>query len=74
MLSAVAKFPGLPCIGIDEGTAIIVHGNNAKVAGESQVIVFSRPQNLQVTKDGYIKFDDVQMSIYTDGDTFKLKQ
>jgi cyanophycinase len=74
MLSAVAKFPGLPCIGIDEGTAIIVHGNDAKVAGESQVIVFSRPQNLNVTKDGYIKFDDVQMSIYTDGDTFKLKQ
>jgi cyanophycinase len=74
MLSAIAKFPSLPCIGIDEGTAIIVHGNNVKVAGESQVIVFSHPQNLHVTEKGYIKFDDVQMSIYTSGDSFQLKQ
>ena len=74
MLSAIAKFPTLPCIGIDEGTAIIVHGNNIKVAGEGQVIVFSHPQNLQVTGKGYIKFNDVQMSIYTDGDTFRLNK
>lgn len=73
LLTAIAKYPTLPCIGIDEGTAIIVHGNNAKVAGASQVIVFSRPQNLRVTKDGYIKFDDVKMSIYTEGDEFELK-
>src|SRR6476659_4713664 len=31
MLTAIAKYPTLPCIGIDEGTAIIVHGNNVKV-------------------------------------------
>ncbi len=73
MLSAIARFPTLPCIGIDEGTAIIIHGNNVRVAGESQVIVFSHPQNLQVTKNGYIKFDDVQMSIYTNGDSFQFK-
>lgn len=73
MLSAIAKFPSLPCIGIDEGTAIIVHGDNIKVAGASQVIVFSHPHNLHVTKDEHIKFDDVKMSIYTDGDTFQLK-
>ena len=74
MLSAIAKFPTLPCIGIDEGTAIIVHGNNVKVAGTSQVIVFSQPKHLQVTDRGYIKFDDVQMTIYTNGDSFQLKQ
>lgn len=73
MLTAVAKYPTLPCIGIDEGTAIIVHNNTVKVAGASQVIVFSRPQNLRVTNKGFIKFDDVQMSIYTDGDSFQLK-
>ncbi|MEO8713207.1 MAG: cyanophycinase [Parafilimonas sp.] len=73
LLTAIIKFPTLPCIGIDEGTAIIVHGNNVKVAGASQVIVFSHPQNLRVTKDGYIKFDDVRMSIYTQGDSFQLK-
>lgn len=73
LLTAIEKYPTLPCIGIDEGTAIIVHNKNIKVAGASQVIVFSNPQNLRVTKDGYIKFDDVKMSIYTAGDDFNLK-
>ena len=74
MLTAIAQYPTLPCIGIDEGTAIIVHGNSAKVAGTSQVIVFSHPENLRTNNKGYIKFDDVKMSIYTDGDSFLLKQ
>jgi cyanophycinase len=74
LLTAIAKYPTLPCIGIDEGTAIIVHGNNVKVAGASQVIVISNPQHLQITKEGFIKFDDVKMRIYTEGDTFQLKQ
>jgi cyanophycinase len=73
LLTAIAKYPTLPCIGIDEGTAIIVRGKNVKVAGASQVIVFSCPQHLKVTKDGFIKFDDVKMSIYTEGDSFQLK-
>ena len=73
LLTAIAKYPTLPCIGIDEGTAIIVHNNVVKVAGASQVIVFSNPQNLQITNKGLIKFNDVKMSIYTDGDEFGLK-
>jgi len=72
LLTAIAKYPTLPCIGIDEGTAIIVHGNIIKVAGTSQVIVFSDPRNLRVTNNGYIKFDDVKMSVYTEGDEFRL--
>jgi cyanophycinase len=73
LLSALAKFPLLPCIGIDEATAIIVWGSKATVAGDSQVIVFRRPKGLQVTNKGLIKFSDVQMSIYTNGDTFLMK-
>jgi len=73
LLTAIAKYPTLPCIGIDEGTAIVVHNNDVKVAGASQVIVFSNPQHLQITKEGFIKFDDVKMSIYTKGDSFQLK-
>lgn len=72
LFTAIAQFPTLPCIGIDEGTAIIVHGNNVKVVGASQVMVFSQPQNLRVTKEGFVKFDDVRMSVYTEGDSFKL--
>lgn len=72
LLSALAKYPGLPCIGIDESTAIVVHGNNIKVAGDGQVILFTKPKNLRTAPNGYIKFDDVQMSIFTDGDKFIL--
>jgi cyanophycinase len=72
LFTAIAKYPTLPCIGIDEGTAIIVHGNNVKVVGASQVMVFSHPQNLRVTKEGFIKFDDIKMSVYTEGDSFEI--
>lgn len=74
LLSALAKYPGLPCIGIDESTAVIVHGNDVKVAGEGQVILFSNPKNLRYTSSGYIKFDDVRMSIFSDGDEFSLEK
>ncbi len=70
LLSALAKFPTYPCIGIDESTAIIVHGRQATVTGESQVIVMKQPKGLQVTNKGLIKLKDVELSIYTAGDTF----
>ena len=73
MLSALAKYPNLPCIGIDEGTAIIVHGNKVDVTGESQVILFSNPKNLRSSPDGHIKFDDVHMRVFTEGDSFELQ-
>ncbi len=73
LLTAIAKYPTLPCIGIDEGTSIIVHNSHVKVVGTSQVIVFSKPEHLQVTANGYIKFDDLKMRVYTDGDVFSLE-
>lgn len=73
LLSAIAKYPTLPCIGIDEGTAIIVHNNEAKVVGESEVIVIKNPQQLSITNKNLIKFSDVQFSIYTAGDSFHLQ-
>ena len=72
LLSALAKFPAYRCIGIDEATAIIVHSNKVTVTGESQVVVISNPKKL-VVKNGLIKVNDVQFSIYTTGDSFKLK-
>jgi cyanophycinase len=72
LLSAIAKFPGYTCIGIDEATAIIVRGNRITVTGESQVIVLSDPRALTI-KDGLIKMNDLHFSIYTSGDVFLLK-
>ncbi len=72
LLSALAKYPLLACIGIDEATAIIVHGNKVTVTGESQVIVMRQPDELKITPGGLIKLKDMKFSIYTDGDEFTL--
>ena len=74
LLSALAKFPALTCIGIDEATSIIVQGNKVKVAGAGQVIVMRKPYELKITPTGLIKLKDIQFSIYTEGDEFKLNQ
>ena len=72
LLSAIAKYPTLPCIGIDEATAIIVQGNKIKVSGESQVVVLQHPEGVQVTSKGLIKLKDLEFTIYTDGDEFMI--
>jgi cyanophycinase len=72
LLSALAQFPDWPSIGIDEATAIIVQGNKVSVAGESQVVVLSKPKDLKITDKGLIKLKNVQFSIYTAGDVFSL--
>jgi cyanophycinase len=72
LFSALAKYPSLPCIGIDESTAIIIHQNKVKVVGESQVLVAKKPQQLSVNEKGLIKFNDIHLSVYTAGDEFLL--
>jgi len=73
LLSALAAYPEYECIGIDEGTAIIVHQKNVNVAGVSQVLRISKPKNLKVTSKNLIKLDGLDFHLYTDGDQFKLK-
>ena len=70
---ALTTYPKLPCIGIDEATAIIVHGKSIKVTGESQVIVLRNPVDLKIVNGMLIKFKDVEMTIYTAGDEFSLR-
>lgn len=72
LFSAIAKYPKLTCIGIDEATAIIVHKNKVRVSGQSQVIVMDKPEGLAITNGGLIKWKDTRFSIYTDGDEFLL--
>jgi cyanophycinase len=74
LLSALAKYPHFSCIGIDEATAIIVHGNKVKVTGQSQVVVMQNPDRLTTTSSGLIKIKDIQFSIYTEGDEFLIKE
>ncbi len=72
LLSALARFPALTCIGIDEETAIIVDGLVATVTGERQVVVMKKPEQIKALETGLIKVKDMQFSIYTAGDSFQL--
>ena len=75
LLSALAKFPDYTCIGIDESTAIIVDKKKVTVIGEGQAIKLCCPKNFPVRKtNSLIKFQNAQLSIYTSGDSFELRQ
>lgn len=74
LFSALAKYPNYACIGIDEATAIIVQGNKISVAGESQVVLIQKPADIKITAAGLIKMKNVQLSMYTAGDTFFINQ
>ncbi len=73
LLSGLSTFPSYTCIGIDEGTAIIIDNKKISVAGVSQVVVMRHPEGLKITSTGLIKFNNLQESIYTDGDVIEMK-
>lgn len=72
LLSALARFPALTCIGIDEETAIIVDGSVATVTGERQVVIMKKPEEIKAIDTGLIKVKEMQFSIFTSGDSFQL--
>ncbi|MEH3112826.1 cyanophycinase [Pedobacter terrae] len=72
LISALAAHPGLVCIGIDESTAIIVHGHTATVAGESQVVRLAKPKALKKTDKGLLKFKQADFGIFTAGDVIDI--
>lgn len=73
LISALAAHPTLICVGIDEGTAIIVHGQKAKIAGVSQVVRIANPIDLKSTSKGLIKFNQAEFGIFTEGDVIDIK-
>lgn len=73
LISALAAHPEMVCIGVDESTAIIVHGNQAMVAGDAQVIRLASPKHLKSTNKGLIKFNQAEFGIFTAGDVINIK-
>lgn len=73
LLSALTAYPGYDCIGIDEGTAIIVQGKKITVAGVSQVICVADPEKVKIRENHLITFENLRFSVYGAGDQFKLK-
>lgn len=72
LLSALAEKPGFVCVGIDEGTAIIVRGERATVAGESQVVRIAAPKESKTT-NGLLRFQNIQFGLFTAGDVIQLR-
>ncbi len=73
LISSLAAHPEMVCIGIDESTAVIVHGTQATVAGESQVIRMANPKNLQKTDKGLIKFKQAEFGIFSAGEVILIR-
>lgn len=73
IISALAAKPGYMGVGIDESTAIIVKGNKATVAGDSQVLRFISPENARSTSSGLLTFKQINLGIYTAGDVIDIK-
>jgi cyanophycinase len=63
----------MTCVGIDESTAIVVHGNKATVVGISQVIRLANPKGLKTANKGLIKFNQAEFGIFTEGDIINIK-
>ncbi|MCI0922207.1 cyanophycinase [Sphingobacterium rhinopitheci] len=74
LLSVLVDNPTKTLIGVDEGTALIVRGQEVQVVGDSQVLVVSRPQNIKVNKNKKVSFSDAQISLFTNGEYFKIKK
>lgn len=73
LVSALAAHPEMTCVGIDESTAIVVHGNKATVVGESQVIRLANPKGLKATDKGLLKFNQAEFGVFTQGDVINVK-
>ena len=73
LISSLAAHPEMTCLGIDESTAVIVHGNKATIAGNSQVIRLAKPKNLKATDKGLLKFSQAEFGIFTAGDVIEIK-
>lgn len=73
LLTVLNQYPDKVCIGIDEETAILVKGDQARVFGNSQVVVLKGPKGIKINNENKISMQSASISLYMDGDSFKLK-
>jgi len=73
LFTAVLEYPEYQCIGIDESTALIVHGDKATVSGVSQVIVFTKPRSI-IRSNNHLIGGDFSVSVYLPGESFLIKR
>lgn len=74
LLCAVIENKGFQCVGIDEGTAILVSQGKATVIGASQVIEIGQPISTDMSQDTLMAAKQIHLSIYLPGESFPIKQ
>jgi len=72
LFSALLEHPAHTCIGIDEATALVVHGDSATVVGESQIVVMRRPIGIVLQDTVHWKLEDLHLSLFPAGTRFPL--
>jgi cyanophycinase len=72
LIASSIENPEELCVGIDESTAIIVNGKTARVTGIGQVLIIRNRDALKTLSNGLLGIENLQVSVYLPGDTFKL--
>lgn len=73
LMTVILENPEQIGIGIDESTAMVVEGNQAKVVGKSRVIVLQNTQGENEILNGLVEGKSMDLGIYLPGETFELK-
>lgn len=73
LLSVLYDHSDKTVVGIDEGTALVVSKNKARISGDSQVLVVNNPKNKKIMPNGKVSFKQANLSLYVHGQEFKLK-
>lgn len=73
LLSVLYDHSDKTVVGVDEGTALVVSKNKARISGDSQVLVVNNPRNKKITTNGKVSFQQANLSLYVHGQEFKLK-
>jgi|FLOH01.1.fsa_nt_gi cyanophycinase len=77
LVSTVLEHPDLLGIGIDESTALIVHGNGmAEISGERCVYILDASKATKLRRDAnnHLTGQDLSFHILSDGDVFDLNR
>ncbi len=76
ILTVLLEHPNLPCVAIDEATAILVNPDETfEVVGDSQVLVFdaTKAKNIHTDAKGKLAGTDITLHALLQGDRFDLK-
>ncbi len=73
LITAVAEYPEMLGIGIDESTAILVKNDSAEVVGEAQVVTFQNKGGTIPGENHKFGMRNLVINVFLPGETFYLK-